>query len=326
MRGAFVPVVLFFRRYCQYQSTTTNRGLNLWLERVESTESQRTAVILVSRGVTLLVCGFGQLVFVMPQTFVPFTETRNDKTKWMDLLLQRVEPPGSQRTAVILVSRKITLLMCGFGQLVFVMPQKIVPFTETRNDKTKWMILLLERVESPGSQRTAVILVFALARVESSRSQRTAVILVLRGVTLLVRGFGQLVFVMPQKFVPFTETRNDKIEGMNLLLERVESLGSQRTVVILVSRRVTLLVCGFGQLVFVMPQTFVPFTETRNDNIEGMNLLLERVKSPGSQRTAVILGSRGVTLPDTLFRHVLDHLPINTPPFIPNCFFFHSPK
>ena len=52
-----------------------------------------------------------------------------------------------------------------------------------------------------------------------------------------------------------------------------------------------------------------------------MNLLLEKVESPGSQRTSVILGSRGVTLPDTLFRHVLDHLPINTPPFIPNCFF-----
>ena len=179
VRGVFVPVVLFFHRYCQYQSTTTNRGLNLWFKRVESPGSQRTAVILVSRGVTLLVCGFGQLVFVMPQTFVPFTETRNDKTKWMNLLLGRVESPGSQRTAVILVSRGVTLLECGFGQLVFVMPQTFVPCTETRNDKTKWMNLLLERVESPGSQRTAVILGS-------------------RGVTLLVCGFGQLVFVMPQ--------------------------------------------------------------------------------------------------------------------------------
>ena len=52
-----------------------------------------------------------------------------------------------------------------------------------------------------------------------------------------------------------------------------------------------------------------------------MNLLLERVESPGSQRTAVTPGSRGVTLPDTLFRRVLDHLPI-PPPFIPNCFCF----
>ena len=75
------------------------------LERVESPGSQRTAVILVSRGVTLLVYGFGQLVFVMPQKFVPCAETSNDKTKWMNLLLEKVKSPGSQRTAVILVSR-----------------------------------------------------------------------------------------------------------------------------------------------------------------------------------------------------------------------------
>ena len=119
-------VVLLFRRYCQYQLTTTNRGLNLWLEGVESPGSQRPpAVILVSREVTLLVCDFGQLVFVMPQTFVPFTETRNDKTKWMNLLLERVESPGSQRTAGILVSRGVTLLVCGFGHLVFVMPHNL---------------------------------------------------------------------------------------------------------------------------------------------------------------------------------------------------------
>ena len=251
--------------------------MNLLLKKLESPGSQRTAVILVSRGVTLLVCGFGQLVFVMPQTFVPFTETRNDKTKWMNLLLEKVESPGSQRTVVLLVSRGVTLLMCGFGRLVFVMPQIFVPFAETRNDKTKWMNLLLEKVESPGSQRTAVILVS-------------------RGVTLLVCGFGQLVFVIPQTFVPFTETRNDKTKWMNLLLEKVESPGSQRTAVLLVSRGVTLLVCGFGQLVFVIPQTFVPFTETRNDKTKWMNLLLEKVESPGSQRTAVILVSRGVTL------------------------------
>ena len=129
--------------------------------------------------------------------------------------------------------------MCGFGQLVFVMPQAFVPFTETRKDKTEWMNLLLEKVKSPGFHHTAVILV-------------------LRGVTLLVCGFGQLVFVMSQIFVPFTETRNDKTEWMNLLLEEVESPGSQRTAVILVLRGVTLLPCGFGQFVFVMPQTFVP--------------------------------------------------------------------
>ena len=70
-----------------------------------------------------------------------------------------------------------------------------------------------------------------------------------------------------------------------------------------------------------MSQTSVPFTETRNEKTKWMNLLLEKVESPGSQRTAVILGSRGVTLADTLFKHVLDHLPTNTPPFIPNCFF-----
>ena len=74
--------------------------------------------------------------------------------------------------------------------------------------------------------------------------------------------------------------------------------------------------CGFDQLVFVMPQTFVPFTETGNDKTKGMNLLLEKVEPPGSQRTAVILGSRGVTLPDTLFRHVLDHLPIKSQPIL----------
>ena len=99
----------------------------------------------------------------MPQRFVPFTETRNDKAKGMNLLLERAESPGSQRTAVILVSRGVTLLVCGFGQLIFVMPQFVfVPFSETRNGKTKWMNLLLEKVESSGSQRTAVILVLRL--------------------------------------------------------------------------------------------------------------------------------------------------------------------
>ena len=112
--------------------------------------------------------------YVMPQTFVSFTETRNKKIKGMNLLLVKVESPRPQRPAVILVSRGVTLLVCGFGQLVFVMPQTFVPFTETRNNKTKWMNLLLEKVESPEPQRTAVILVS-------------------RGVTLLVRGFAQLV-------------------------------------------------------------------------------------------------------------------------------------
>ena len=87
---------------------------------------------------------------------------------------------------------------------------------------------------------------------------------------------------------------------MNLVLERVESPGSQRTAVVLVSRGVTLLVCGFDQLVLVMPQRFAPSTETRNEKTKWMNLLLEQVESPGSQRTVVILGPRGVTLPDTL--------------------------
>ena len=108
--------------------------------------------------------------------------------------------------------------------------------------------------------------------------------------------------------MPFTETRNDKTKWMNLMPEKVESPGSQRTAIILVSRGVTLVGCVvFGQLVFVMPRTFVPLTETRNDKTKGMNLLLERVELPGSQRTAVILGSREVTLPDTLFRHTKKH-------------------
>ena len=108
--------------------------MKLLLEKVESPGSQRAAVILISRGVTLLVCGFGQLVFVMPHTFVSFTETRNDETKRMNLLFEKVKSPGSQRTAVILVLRGVALLVYGFGQLVFVMPQIFVPFTETRND------------------------------------------------------------------------------------------------------------------------------------------------------------------------------------------------
>ena len=176
----------------------------------------------------------------------------------MNLLLERVESPGSQRTAVILVSRRVTLLVCGSGQLVFVMPQTFVPFTETRKDKTKWMNLLLDRVESSGSQRTAVILGS-------------------RGVTLPDTLFRHVLDHLP------------KSKWMNLLLERVELPGSQRTAVILVSRGVTLLVCGSGQLVFVMPQTCVPCTETRNDKTKWMNLSLEKVESPGSQRTAVIL-------------------------------------
>ena len=76
--------------------------MNLVLERVESPGSQRTAVVLVSRGVTLLVCGFDQLVLVMPQIFAPSTETRKEKTKWINLLLEQVESPGSQRTVFIL--------------------------------------------------------------------------------------------------------------------------------------------------------------------------------------------------------------------------------
>ena len=87
---------------------------------------------------------------------------------------------------------------------------------------------------------------------------------------------------------------------MNLVLERVGRLDLKRTAVVLVSRGVTLLVCGFDQLVLVMPQTFAPSTETRNEKTKWMNLLLEQVESPGSQRTAVILGPRGITLPDTL--------------------------
>ena len=36
---------ILFNRYCQYPSTTTEPGLNLWLERVESPGSRRTAVL-----------------------------------------------------------------------------------------------------------------------------------------------------------------------------------------------------------------------------------------------------------------------------------------
>ena len=103
-------------------------------------------------------CGFGPLVFGRPQISGPFTEIRKENTKWKNLVLERVESPGSQRTAVVLVSRGVTLLVCGFDQLVLVMPQTFAPSTETRNEKTKWMNLLLEQMESPGSQRTVVIL------------------------------------------------------------------------------------------------------------------------------------------------------------------------
>ena len=54
--------------------------------------------------------------FVMPQTFVLFTGTRNDKTERVNLLLEKMESPGSQRTAVILVLSGVTLLVRGFGQ------------------------------------------------------------------------------------------------------------------------------------------------------------------------------------------------------------------
>ena len=103
--------------------------------------------------VVLARCFFGR-----PQISGPFTEIRKENTKWMSLVLERVESPGSQRTAVVLVSHGVTLLVCGFDQLVLVMPQTFAPSTETRTEKTKWMNLLLEQVESPGSQRTAVIL------------------------------------------------------------------------------------------------------------------------------------------------------------------------
>ena len=51
-------------------------------------------------------------------TFLPYTETRNDKTKRMNLLVKKVESPEPPRTAVILVSRGVTLLVCGFVQMV----------------------------------------------------------------------------------------------------------------------------------------------------------------------------------------------------------------
>ena len=54
----------------------------------------------------------------MPQIFVPLTATLKNKTKWMNLLLEKVESPGSQRTAVNLVLRGVTLLVCGFVRLV----------------------------------------------------------------------------------------------------------------------------------------------------------------------------------------------------------------
>ena len=61
--------------------------MNLLLEKVESPGSQRTAVILVLRGVPLLVCGFNPLVYVMmTQTFVPFTETQNDINRMDELV------------------------------------------------------------------------------------------------------------------------------------------------------------------------------------------------------------------------------------------------
>ena len=88
--------------------------------------------------------------------------------------------------------------------------------------------------------------------------------------------------------------------GRTWCLRGWSRLDLKRTAVVLVSRGVTLLVCGFDQLVLVMPQTFAPSTETRNKTTKWMNFLLEQVKSPGSQRTAVILGPRGATLPDIL--------------------------
>ena len=151
----------------------------------------------------------------------------------------------------------------------YVMPQTFVPLTATRNDKTKWMNLLLRRW---GRLDLSVQRTFWF-RVESR-----------------YWCVGQLVFAMPQTFVPLTATRNDKTKWINLLLEKIESPGSQRTAVILVLGGVTLLVCALVQLVFPMPHTFLPPTETQNDKTKWMNLFLEKVGSPGFQRTAVILG------------------------------------
>ena len=80
--------------------------MNFLLEKVESLRCQRTAVNGVFRRVTLLVCGFGQLVFVMPQIFVPFTGTRDDRTKWINLLLEKVESPGVQRSFWVCVESR----------------------------------------------------------------------------------------------------------------------------------------------------------------------------------------------------------------------------
>ena len=48
----------------------------------------------------LWVCGFGPLFFFWgggrPQISGPFTEIRKENTKWMNLVLERVESPGSQ--------------------------------------------------------------------------------------------------------------------------------------------------------------------------------------------------------------------------------------
>ena len=111
------PVVFFWggeggRKYLvhsrKYGKRTPN-GRTWCLRGWSRLDLKRTAVVLVSRGVTLLVCGFDQLVLVMPQTFAPSTETRNETTKWMNFLLEQVESPGSQRTAVILGPRGATL-------------------------------------------------------------------------------------------------------------------------------------------------------------------------------------------------------------------------
>ena len=49
----------------------------------------------------LWVCGFGPLFFFLggggrPQISGPFTEIRKENTKWMNLVLERVESPGFQ--------------------------------------------------------------------------------------------------------------------------------------------------------------------------------------------------------------------------------------
>ena len=89
MRVVFFSSSFIFNRYCQYQSTTTNRRLNLWLERVESPGSRRIAV-LQGRAESRCLRRY-------------LEKTKGASWGPDNMLLETVESPESRHTTVVLL-------------------------------------------------------------------------------------------------------------------------------------------------------------------------------------------------------------------------------